>query len=121
MVFLAWPLRSCVVSRRVESQLRRDWDVGYASWNLISCATINMSRPVYSYEGRSNDEGSSMTAKEMGEGAVQLCSALAGNYMDTTGNSRPVKGDMTKLRYVPGLSRAARRMLQNLEHPSSKV
>ena len=115
------PLWVRVMSRRVESQLRRDWNFGYASWNLLFRATINMSRTLYSYEGRSNDEGGSMTAKEMEEGAVQLCSALAGNYMDTTGKSKPVKGDMTKLRYVPGLSRAAKRMLQNIEHTSRKV
>ena len=115
------PLWVRVMSRRVESQLHRDWNFGYASWNLLFRATINMSRTLYSYEGRSNDEGSSMTAKEMEEGAIQLCSALAGNYMDTTGKSKPVKGDMTKLRYVPGLSRAAKRMLQNIEHTSRKV
>ena len=80
-----------------------------------------MSRTLYSYEGRSNDEGNNMTAKEMEEGAIQLCSALAGNYMDTTGKSKPVKGDMTKLRYVPCLSRVAKRMLQNIEHTSRNV
>ena len=86
------PLWVRAMSRRVESQLHRDWNFGYASWNLLFRATINMSRTLYSYEGRINDKGGSMTAKELEEGAVQLCSALAGNYMDTTGKSKPVKG-----------------------------
>ena len=115
------PLWTRVMSRRVESQLHRDWNFGYASWNLLFRSTINMTRTLYSYEGRSNDEGSSMTAKEMEEGIVQLCRALFAHYTDTSGKSKPVNGDMTKLRYVLGLSRAAKRMLLNIEHTSRKV
>ena len=66
------PLWVRVMSRRVESQLHRDWNFGYSSWNLLFRATINMCRTLYSYEGRSNDEGSSMTAKQLGEGVVHL-------------------------------------------------
>ena len=110
-----------VMSRRVEAQLARDWNFGYASWNFLFRSTINLSRTLYSYEGRSGDAGSSMTAKQLEEGAVSLCKALSSHYKDTNGKLKPVKGDMTKLRYVPGLSRAAQRLLQNLEHTSRKV
>jgi hypothetical protein len=110
-----------VMSRRVEAQLARDWNFGYASWNFLFRSTINLSRALYSYEGRSGDAGSSMTAEQLEEGAVSLCKALASHYKDTNGTMKPVKGDMTKLRYVPGLSRAAQRLLQNLEHTSRKV
>ena len=85
------PLWARDMRRRVESQLRRDWNFGYASWNLLFRATINMSRTLYSYEGRSNDEGSSMTAKELEEGAIQLCAALSGQYADTAGKRNQPK------------------------------
>ena len=107
-----------VMSRRVEAQLARDWNFGYASWNFLFRSTINLSRTLYSYEGRSGDAGSSMTAEQLEEGAVSLCKALSSHYKDTNGKLEPVNGDMTKLRYVLGLSRAAQRLLQNLEHTS---
>ena len=109
----------CVMSRRVESQLHRDWNFGYASWNLLFRATINMSRTLYSYEGRANDEGSSMTAQELEESAIQLCSALPCHYTDASGKSKPVKGVMTKLRWVSGLCRAAKRAAHCKYTPSS--
>ena len=46
--------------------------------------------------------------KEMEEGIIQLCKALFGHYTDTSGKSKPVNGDMAKLRYVLGLIRAAK-------------
>ena len=115
------PLWTRVMARRVEGQLNRDWCFGYTSWNLLFRSTINLSRTLFSYEGRSGEPESSMTATELEEGAVQLCQALSGQYVDTSGKRKPVKGDMTKLRFVPGLTRAARRLLQNIEHTSRMV
>ena len=65
--------------------------------------------------------GSSMTPMELEEGAVSLCKALSGHYKDTSGRLQPVKGDMSKLQWVPGLSRAAARLLKNLQSTSRKV
>ena len=72
-----------VLSRRVEAQLSRDESFGFASWNFLFRSTINLSRTLYSYEGRSGDIGSSMTAMELEEGALSLCKALSAHYKDT--------------------------------------
>ena len=46
---------------------------------------------------------------------------MRGNYKDMNGQMRPVQGDMTKIRHVPGLTDAAKRLLQNIEHTSRKI
>ena len=49
-----------------------------------------------------------------------MCKALHGKYFDLDGKEKSVGGDMTKVKHVPGLSEAAKRMLRNIEHTSRK-
>ena len=92
-----------VMSRRMEAQLQRDWHFGFVSWNYIFRSAVNLSRTLYSYERNATTEGAkALTAPELEEGAIQLCKALHGTYEDPHGRKHSVKGDMTKLRHVPG-------------------
>ena len=52
---------------------------------------------------------------------MRICKALYGKYTAANGKLMEVRGDMTKLRFVPGLSAAAKRLLQNIEHTSRKL
>ena len=55
-----------VMSRRVESQLQRDWQFGFVSWNYIFRSAVNLSRTLYSYEKVATSEGTrSFTAMEL--------------------------------------------------------
>ena len=111
-----------VMSRRIEAQLQRDWQFGFVTWNYIFRSAVNLSRTLYSYEKASTSEGTrAFTAQELEQGAIHLCKALHGTYLDPGGRKQSVKGDMTKLRHVPGLSDAAKRLLQNIEHVSRKI
>ncbi|CAK0825765.1 unnamed protein product [Prorocentrum cordatum] len=60
------------------------------------------------------DVDAQITPEEISEGAKQIYRALAGKYQDVNGKKQKVMGDMTKVRYVPGLGRAAHRSLQRL-------
>ena len=62
-----------------------------------------------------------ITAEELQLGAVALYKALHGKYRDAKGKLQSVKGDITKIRFVPGLGPAAKRLLQNVEHTSRKI
>ena len=54
--------------------------------------------------------------KEIGQGCKELMTHLRnGKYRDITGEPKAVKGDVTKLRRVPGLSEAAKKTLANVE------
>jgi len=110
-----------IMARRVEGQLSRDWNFGYVSWNLWFRTAVNLSRTVYAYETRSKEETQRLTPKQLETGAIEICRALRGKYTDPAGKNRPVNGDMTKVRYVPGLSLGAKKLLQNLEHTSRKL
>ena len=110
------------MSRRVEAQMQRDWHFGFVSWNYLFRSAINLSRILYSYETVVNEDGKKgITAEELEKGAVSLCKALHGKYRDMNGKMQSVKGDITKIRHVPGLSAAAKRLLQNIEHTSRKI
>ena len=110
-----------VMARRCEGQLGRDWNFGFVSWNLYFRTAVNLSRTVYAYERRRVDDEETLKARDLEEGAIEICRALRGKYCDPTGKTRAVNGDMTKVRYVAGLSRAAKRLLMNLEHTSRQL
>jgi hypothetical protein len=118
------PMWVKVMSRRIEAQLNRDWHFGFVSWNYLFRSTVNLSRTFYSYDAKPTDEegnrSGGLTPKDLEEGAIELCKALVGTY-DQFGTKKKVSGDMTKLRYVPGLSAAARKLLQNIEHSSRRI
>ena len=81
-----------------------------------------MSRTVYSYQSVRKEDGSQgFSAKELEEGAISICKALAGKYNDVDGSLKPVRGDMTKVKYSKMLTPAARRLLQNIEHSTREV
>ncbi|CAK0869607.1 unnamed protein product, partial [Prorocentrum cordatum] len=63
----------------------------------------------------------SATFTEISEGAKQIHHALAGKYQGANGEKHKVMGDMTKVRFVPGLGRAAHKLLANIEHASRRL
>ena len=109
------------MARRVEAQLSRDWHFGFVTWNYLFRTSINLSRTIFSYTKTGGDESDVVTAKDLEEGAICLFRALGGTYKDMNGRVQSVKGDMTKLRYVPSLTTAAKRLLRSIEHMTRKL
>ena len=105
------------MSRRVESQLRRDWNFGFTMWNFYFRTCVNLQPNTYMYVHRDQEGGGRlMTNEEIGQGCKELMTHLRnGKYIDITGELKAVKGDVTKLRHVPGLSEAAKKTLANVE------
>ena len=106
------------MARRCESQVQRDWVFGFASWNLLFRSALNLSRIPVRYTDPVYDEAAkkwrSLTGKDIERGAMQLMVALGGTYVDMRGKPRPVKGDMSKLKYVRNLQPAARKLVQHM-------
>ena len=50
-----------------------------------------------------------------------MARALWVKYKDVNKNLKPVNGDITKVRYVSGLSESAQVLLNNIEHASRKL
>ena len=66
------------------------------------------------------DTDLALTPTKLEEGAKQIVDALWGSYKTPSG-SQKVNGDLTKVRWVEGLSPAAHRLLQNIEHATRNL
>ena len=55
------------------------------------------------------------------KGAIEIAKGLWGHYTDQRGHRQAVGGDMTKVRYINGLSEAAQVLLKHIEHASRKL
>ena len=111
------------MARRVEAQINRDWHFGFVTWNYMFRSAVNLSRTWFAYDRpQATDDGfHKLTAKDLEAGAIQICKALWSKYRDIDGKKKSVNGDMTKVRYVPGLCPAAQNLLQNIEHTSRRL
>ena len=97
------------ITRRVESQLRRDWSLEFTMSSVVFHCAFNFSRAL----SVQADPGSCRksvrhTPQELETGAIEVCKALQSNYRTPEGRLQKVGGDMTKVQYVRGLSAAAK-------------
>ena len=63
------------MSRRVESQLVRDWTFGYTTWNVLFRSAVNLSRSVYAYDTpvlQNNGEWQRLTSADLEDAAFQI-------------------------------------------------
>ena len=92
----------------------------FTTWNLLFRSALNLSRATDAYLPSFFDEETQdwaqPTGKHVEQAAQQLLLALKGSYIDVTGQPRPVKGDVSKLRYVQGPKPMARQLLTNMRH-----
>ena len=107
-----------IMSRRIESQLGRDWVFGFASWNVLFRSAVNLSRTVYVvntpvYDAVNNSWGR-LTTTDLEKASLELLTALTGRYTDRSGRTQQVNGDMTKLGLVQDLSSTAKRILRSI-------
>ena len=113
-----------LMSRRVESQLVRDWTFGYTTWNVLFRSAVNLSRSVYAYDTpvlQDNGEWERLTSADLEDAALQILRALHGTYKTPDNKQLPVNGSMTLVKYASGLSATARRIVANLSHTARAV
>ena len=117
----AW---GAAMQRQVASQFRRDWNFSPALQNYLFRTNINLQPNAYMFTVP-DPEGPGrrmMTTKEIEEGVQEIYRKVNyGVYVDTNNDRKAVNGDMTKLRFVPNLSVAAHKVLNNLEARTRKV
>lgn len=117
----AW---AAAMQRQAASQFRRDWNFSPALQNYLFRTNINQEPNAYMFttcdaEGRNRR---AMTNKEIEAGVQEVYRKVRdGVYLDTNNEQKAVNGDLTKLRYVPGLSEAAHKVLNNLEARTRNV
>ena len=73
---------------------------------------MNLTRSVYAYECKNGeDTHAKFTASSLEKGAIEIARSLWSKYIDVNKKQQSVNGDMTKVRYVPGLSEEAQVLL----------
>lgn len=111
------------MARRIEGHMVRDWQLGFVSWNCRFKTAVNLSRTLWSYESvQDNGRQVKVTAQDLEAASIAIVKALRGTYV-SPGDSKkmPVNGDLTKLKYVPGMSPVAKRILNNAEATTRKM
>ena len=94
-----------LMARRVEYQVRSDWQYLGGLWNLLFKTLVNHA-PSLSFQFSSTAGGvGDADAESVGSAAVSLSKKLwHGEYMTIAGRRKPISGDITKLGYAIGLS-----------------
>ena len=112
-----------IMARRIEGQLVRDWQLGFVSWNCRFKMAVNLSKTLWTYDTiKQNGEQIKVITSDLESASIAIVKALRGTYKNPTdGKQLPVNGDLTKLKYVPGLSPVAHRILHNAEATTRKV
>ena len=62
-----------------------------------------------------------MTPQSLEKGVIEIAKALWGKYTDVQGQFKSVRGDMTQVCYVPGLSPAAQILLKQISHTTRNI
>ena len=110
--------------RQAASQFRRDWNFAPALWNFLFRTMVNQmpNASAYIYVNQQNDADSPSTPKEIEHGAQEIYRKLRqGVYVDVNNQNKAINGDLSKLRYVPGLSAAAQKLLGNAEARTKNI
>jgi len=117
------PVWDRLMARRIEGHMVRDWQLGFVSWNCRFKTAVNLSHTLWSYESvQHNGTQVKVTAQDLEAASIAIVKALRGTYVSPgDGKKMPVNGDLTKLKYVPGMSPVARRILSNAEATTRKM
>ena len=115
---------AAALQRQVASQFRRDWNFTPALWNYVFRTIINLQPNSYMYATVDSDTGlrRMLTPAEIEKGAREIHRLMEkGIYVDVSGGHKAVNGDLLKVKYVPNLSPAAKKVLANMEARTKKV
>ena len=116
---------AAAMARRVETQFRRDWTFCFTLWNYLFRTLVNLQKNAYMYaipDPRAKGGKRMLTNEEIADGSLEIMQHLQnGLYTDVTGSLKPVQGDLTKLRHVPGLGLPAQKVLSNTEARTRRI
>ena len=71
------PLWVRILSRRVESSVSHDWNLGFVTWSDLFRSEANSSRTIYAHERQSQREtGDKTTAADLEAGSIKIARAM---------------------------------------------
>ena len=97
-------------------------DVWICDLEFFVSFEFNLSSTVSAYECESQSySANKITVAALKAGSVTTAKHVWGKSQEVSGTWHRVDGDITKIRWVPGLSSAAYRLLHNVEHTCRRL
>ena len=111
-----------MMASRCEYQIRADWDFNPGLFSLAFASRVNMSQSMAIKRALRRGAGEENSDASIGAAAQRIYQLLQeGEYADVTGRRFPVRGDISKITRIIGLSNTEKALLQNFHFMSSRL
>ena len=115
---------TAMMARRVEAQIRWDWDLNPGLHSLSFASKVNKSVGIALRKGlgKLTDAHEEPSDTNVGLAMKRLYEMLQdGEYKDESGKRKPIKGDMSKLHRLIGMSPLQEAIVRNMFFMSAKI
>ena len=111
-----------MMARRVEAQMRWDWDFNPAVWSLCFATKVNLGMSLAMQKALRHGEAEECGDRTIGAAVAKLYKLLqTGEYVASDGKRVPVKGDLSKAMQIVGLSATEKALLKNYQFMSGRI
>ena len=112
-----------MMAERVEANIRWDWDLNPSLWSLSFASKVNLGVSMSIKRClRRAGEAENTSEQEIGEATANIYRLLQdGEYEDGTGKRCKVRGDVSKINQIIGLTANQRSLLRNYQFMSSRL
>ena len=113
---------TAMVPRRVEMNIRCDWDLLPGVWSLNFASKVNLGVSLSIRRGLRRDEEEPRDEKKIGAMAAKVYDLLwNGEFVRPDGGRQQIHGDTSKILDAVGLSKTQRALINNDNFMSSKI
>ena len=113
---------TAMMARRVEAQMRWDWDLNPALWSLAFASKVNTGVSMGLQRALCRGADTTPSHNEIGESCARIFHLLwHGEYVDASGRRFPMHGDVSKIDRIIGLSKAEQGLLKNYHFMSGRL
>ena len=107
---------------RCEAQIRQDWDFSPGLRSLSFATKVNQGVSMSITRALSRDKDDSLSAQQIGKACARIYKLLwDGEYEDSSGRRKQIKGDISKISQIIGLTSEEKALLQNYHFMSSRL
>ena len=111
-----------MLPRRVEAQIRWDWDLIPSVWSLNFATMVNTGASLSIQRTLQRGHGEESQEKAIGEAAANIYKLLwDGEYRRADGSRQPIHGDTAKIMDAIGLTATQRALVQNYRFMSARI
>ena len=112
-----------MMSERVESNIRWDWDLNPSLWSLAFASKVNLGVSMSIQRClRRGGENEGANEGNMGAASARIFELLQkGEYLDGAGRRRKVNGDVSHITQIIGLTQTEQLLLRNYHFMSSRL